>query len=226
MADAGERRIRIALIDDHALVRAGLCLLIERHPRLAVVAEAGRRAEALAAVARAQPDIILLDLDLRGESGLDLIPELLDAASGVRVIVLTGLADAAQHRQAVRLGAMGLVLKEQAEEVLLRAIEKVYAGEAWLDATLVGQVLTELARGHEPPPDPTVARIATLTQREREVLALVGEGLKNRQIAARLSISEATVSHHLTSVFDKLGVASRFDLVVFAYRHGLLPPPR
>jgi DNA-binding NarL/FixJ family response regulator len=97
----------------------------------------------------------------------------------------------------------------------------------WLEGTMIASVLGELTRrSGPPPPDPEGAKIATLTAREREVIALIGEGLKNRQIAKRLFISETTVRHHLTSIFDKLGVADRLELVIYAYRHGLLKPPR
>jgi len=205
----------------------GLCLLIEQHAGMAVVGQAGKRADALAIAACERPDIILLELDLHGESGLDFLTELIQASGGGRVIVLTGLLDSEMHRKAVRLGAMGLVLKNQAADVLITAIEKVHANEVWLTPAMVANVLSELSYPREVVrPTPEAARIAALTTREREVVVLIGEGLKNKQIAARLSISEATVSHHLTAVFDKLGVDNRLDLVIFAYRHGLAHPPR
>jgi DNA-binding NarL/FixJ family response regulator len=215
------------LVDAHELVRVGLCLLIEQHTGMEVVGQAGGRADALAIAAHARPDIILLDLDLRGENGLDFLPELIHASGGGRVIVLTGLLDPEEHHKAVRLGAMGLVLKDQSAGVLIAAIEKVYANEVWLTPMMVAKVLGELSRPREAVRlSPEAARIAALTTREREVVLLIGEGLKNKHIAARLSISETTVSHHLTSIFDKLGVDTRFDLVIFAYRHGLAHPPR
>ncbi|MCZ7572244.1 MAG: response regulator transcription factor [Ardenticatenaceae bacterium] len=219
--------IRVLIVDDHAVVRTGLRMLIETRPGLVVVGEAGNRADALAAAARQHPGIILLDLDLGAENGLDFLPELLSTAGESRVIVLTGLRDTEVHHRAVHLGAMGLVLKEQAAEVLLKAIEKVYAGETWLDRTMTASVLAQLARAREArAADPEAAKIATLTEREREVVALVGEGLKNRQIAERLSISETTVRHHLTSIFSKLEVSDRLELLIYAYRHDLATLPR
>jgi two-component system, NarL family, nitrate/nitrite response regulator NarL len=192
-----------------------------------VVGEAATRAEALQLATRTQPDIILLDLNLRDERGADLLPDLLAAARDARVIVLTGVTDAGEHRQAILGGAMGVVLKDQALDVLVKAIEKVHAGEVWLDSSMIASMLTAIARGSAAEKaDPEVAKIARLTAREREVISLIGEGLKNKQIAERLFISEATVSHHLTSIFDKLGVANRFDLMIYAFRHGLLEPPR
>ena len=226
MQAATTKPIRILIVDDHEIVRVGLSLLIEGRAGMEVVGEAGNGADALAIATRERPDIILLDLNLRGESGLDFLPELIDVSGGGRVIVLTGLLDPEQHRKAVRLGAIGLVLKDQPAAVLITAIEKVSVGEVWLTPAMVANVLSEISRPREiVRPNPEVARIAALTVREREVVALIGEGLKNKQIAARLSISEATVSHHLTSIFDKLGVDNRFDLVIYAYRHGLARPP-
>jgi DNA-binding NarL/FixJ family response regulator len=209
------------IVDDHLVVRAGLRLLIESRPGLVVVGEAANHADALSLAAREQPDIILLDLALGAESGRDLLPELRSAASQSRVLVLTGVSDAVEHRQAIRQGAIGLVLKEQAPEVLLKAIEKVYAGEVWLDRAMLANVLGEMVLGGAKPADAEATRIAMLTDREREVIALVGEGLKNKQIGDRLSITETTVRHHLTSIFTKFGVESRLEMVIFAHRHGL-----
>ena len=219
--------IRILLIDDHAIVLAGLRMLIESKAGLKVVGEAGNRADALALAAREQPDIILLDLDLGRESGLDFLPELLSAAREARVIILTGVRDSQAHHRAVSLGAMGVVPKEKAAEVLIKAFVKVQAGEVWLDRSMMAKVLAEMspARANKKI-DPEAAKIATLTKREREVITLVGEGIKNKQIANRLFISEITVRHHLTSIFSKLNLSDRFDLIIYAYRNGLANPPR
>jgi two-component system, NarL family, nitrate/nitrite response regulator NarL len=224
MSNVSIKPIRVLLIDDHVVMRMGLRMLIENQPGLRVVGEATDRGAAIHSAAREQPDIILLDLDLGDENGLDLLPELRTAAKGARVIVLTGIRNPAEHRQAVRLGATGMVLKEQAVDTLVKAIERVHAGETWLDPALVANLLTERSRARGQDADPEAARIAALTEREREVIALIGEGLKNRQIAERLSISETTVVHHLTSIFNKLGVANRLELVTYAYRHGLAKP--
>jgi two-component system nitrate/nitrite response regulator NarL len=222
-------QIRVLLVDDHELIRTGLRLILEHHPRMAVVGEAANQADALAIAGREQPDIILLDLDLYGESSLDFLPELLTCAGGARVIVVTGIRAPEEHYRAVQLGAMGLVRKEQAAAVLVQAIEKVHAGEVWLDASMIARALAEMSGQRavgEAQPDPQAAMIARLTARECEVIGLIGEGLYNKQIAERLSISQATVSHHLTSIFAKLGLANRFDLVIYAYRHGLAEPLR
>jgi DNA-binding NarL/FixJ family response regulator len=216
--------IRVLLIDDHVVMRRGLRMLIEAQPGLSVVGEATDRDAAILSAACEQPDIILLDLDLGDQSGLDILPELRIAAKGARVIVLTGVRDQVEHRQAVRLGAAGMVLKEQAVDTLVKAIERVHAGETWLDPALVAHILADRSRAHGQDDDPAATGIAALTEREREVIALVGEGLKNRQIGERMSISETTVVHHLTSIFAKLGVANRLELVTYTYRHGLAKP--
>jgi two-component system, NarL family, nitrate/nitrite response regulator NarL len=224
MSNASTNPIRVLLIDDHVVMRAALRMLVESRPEMTVVGEAANSAAAILSAAREQPDIILLDLDLGEESGLDFLPALLAAAKRARVIVLTGIRDLAEHRQAVRLGAMGMVLKGQAFDTLVKAIERVHAGEIWLDPGLVANVLAKRSRVRGQDLDPEAARITALTEREREVIALIGHGLKNRQIGERLSISETTVVHHLTSIFAKLGVANRLELVTYAYRHGLAKP--
>jgi DNA-binding NarL/FixJ family response regulator len=190
---------------------------------LKVVGQASNRSEALALAKSEQPDLILLDIDLGSENGLDFLPELTDTVAGVHVLVLTGLREIESHRRAARLGAAGVVLKEHAADVLLKAIKKVHAGELWLDRSMMGSLLREMTQ--PPKIDAEAAKIATLTRREREVLTLVAEGLKNRDIAARLFISETTVTHHLSSVFAKLGVSDRLELVIYAFANNLAKTP-
>lgn len=226
MPDAIKEPIRILLIDDHVIVRAGLRMLIENHKGMVVVGEAGTRIDALAIAAREKPQIILLDLDMGNESGLDFLRELLDASAGARVVMLTGVRDPEAHRRAVHLGAMGLVLKDKATEVLIKAIEKVHAGEVWLDRSLTASVLSEMSQAREiRRADPDARRISSLTDREREIVGLVSEGLKNKQIGDMLFISEATVRNHLTSILSKLELTDRFELALYAYRHHLAKPP-
>ena len=227
MVTPATKPIRILLVDDHAVVRAGLRLIVQSREGMTIVGEAGNRDDALSLADSEHPDIILLDLDLGGDSGMTLIADLIAAAGEARIIILTGLRDPEAHRQAVLLGAMGIVKKEKAAEVLISAIERVHAGEAWLDPSLMAGVLTEVTRSSRGrKTDPEADKIAALTNREREVITLVGEGIKSKEIAGRLFISETTVRHHLTSIFDKLGVADRVELLIYAYRHGLASPPR
>lgn len=226
MSGKTENLISILLVDDHAVIRTALRLVIENCPGLKMIGEAANRDEALSIIKREQPNIILLDLDLGGENGLDLIPELVDGISQSKIIVLTGLRDPEMHHQAVKLGAMGVVQKENAVDVLINAIERVSAGEAWLDPSLMARVLSEVSPARNKKVDPEAAKIAALSDREREVLALISEGLKNKEIAGRLFISEWTVRHHITSIFNKLDVSDRVDLILYSYRHGLATPPR
>jgi two-component system nitrate/nitrite response regulator NarL len=223
------KSIGVLIIDDHAVVRTALRMFLESQPGLTVVGEAAHPTEALESALHAHPDIILLDIDLGDVNGLDLLPQLRRAAPEAHVLVLTGIRDVEMHRRAVRLGAVGIVRKERAAEVLLEAIAKVYAGEVWLDRALIASVLNEMTQsGKAKPADPEALKIAALTAREREVIALVGQGHRNRHVADRLCISEATVRHHLTSIYAKLNVGDRLELTIYAYRHGLvsLPPRR
>lgn len=217
--------IRILIVDDHLVVRAGLHMLVENHPGMTVVAMASNRAEALELAGRDSPDLILLDLDLGGESALTFLTQLRDTTPSAHVLVLTGLRDTDAHRQAVQLGAMGVVLKEHAPDVLIKAIEKVHAGEIWLDRPTMGRMLREMSAKDEQEPNPELTKIASLTQRERDVVLLIAEGLKNRQIGERLFISETTVTHHLSSIYSKLGVSDRLELVIYAFTHKIAVKP-
>lgn len=213
---------RLFLIEDHLVMRAALKLLLDSRADLQVVGEAANRAEALRGLLELSlpPDIILLDLELSDGAGVDFIPILLEAASPCRVVVLTGTPDMALHRRALELGAMGLVRKEQPPETLLRAIERVRNNEMWIEPALMQSAL---AAPHHSDGDSNIkARIATLSPREREIVALIGQGLKNKPIAARLFLSERTVHSHLASIFRKLSVADRTELALFAARHKLL----
>lgn len=201
-------------------------MIIETRPNFKIIGQANNRLDALDLAAREQPNIILLDLLLNQEDGLELLPELLIAARNARILVLTGVSDTNEHYRAMRLGAMGIVHKAQPGEQLLKAIERVHVGEVWLDQSLSVRLLGEiLGNGEEKKIDPDAVKIKRITAREREVILLIGEGMRNRQIADRLFISEVTVRHHLTSIFNKLEVKDRFELAIYAYRNGLAKPP-
>lgn len=215
--------IKVLIVDDHAVVRTGLRMLIDQNPSMNVVGLAGTSSEALALAAAEQPNIIILDIVLGDEDGLTVLPDLREAAKNSRVLVLTGLRSSESQRRAMRAGAMGIVLKEHAADVLIKAIKKVHEGEVWLDRLMMGRVLQDITE--EKQGDPEREKIASLTEREREVVGLVGEGLKNRQIAQKLFISETTVTHHLSSVFSKLQVSDRLELTIYAFRHGLAKIP-
>jgi DNA-binding NarL/FixJ family response regulator len=199
-------------------------MLIEHDQRMQVVAQAGNRIEALERANATRPDVIILDLVLGDEDGLTFLPELCQASPTSRVLVLTGVQNPDAHRSAIRRGAMGIVLKEHAADQLLKAILKVHDGEVWIERSMMGSMIQELNKPNTV--DPEITKIESLTDREREVIALVGEGLKNKQVGERLFISETTVTHHLSSVFSKLDVSDRLELIIYAFRHGLAKMPK
>ena len=200
-------------------------MLIENHPGTKVVAMARTRVEALEIIAREPLDLIILDLELGGHSALSFIPHLREASNTARILVLTGSRDSETHQKAAQLGALGVVLKEDAADLLLKAIEKVYQGEAWLDRVTLGNLLQQMSIQNKDALDPRAKKISSLTDREREVIALIAEGLKNRQIAERLFISPTTVTHHLSSIYSKLGVTDRLELVIYAFANKLAKVP-
>lgn len=221
-----DARIRVALVDDHAIVRQGLRMLLESDPGLEVIGEASDRAGALSLIAATCPDIVLLDIVLGVDNGLDIIPELRERFPETRILVLTGLRDSQIQRNAIQLGAAGIVEKEAAAEILLKAIRRVHAGEAWIDRRMTAAILADLSTTPAvESADPDEARIQSLSARETEIVGLIGEGLSNKAIAERTHISEITVRHHLSSIYRKLGIRDRLELLLYAYRHKLIPPP-
>jgi DNA-binding NarL/FixJ family response regulator len=213
--------IRILLVDQYPIVRAAVRKVVESQSRAIVVGEAANPAEASRIVRLAKPDLVLLELGLGQESGLDFLSEVRSFAQPVRAVILTSVVDPQCHQQAVELGALGIVSKSDKPEVLLTAIERVHNGEVWLGGHLISSVLTHLLSPEERRETAEAIKIKSLTPREQEMISLVCAGLKNKQIADELSISEVTVRHHLTSVFSKLDVGSRFELLIYAYKHCL-----
>lgn len=222
-SEGTSRTIGILLVDDHTVVRAALRLLIEKQPGMVVVGEAANKAEAIPLAAKELPEIILLDLCLGEESGIDLIPDLLAVSEESRIIILTGVNDPAEHQRAMRQGAMGVVHKETSAAMLIKAIQRVHAGELWLNRNMTAKLVSRLRQDLETPrQEATDDAVRQLTARELEVISLVGEGLKNKQIADRLSISESTVRHHLTSILKKVEVSDRLELLIYAYQNNLV----
>lgn len=190
-------------------------MLLDASPGVRVVGAAASASGALRELAALAPAVILLDLDLGEEDGLEWLPRLQAAAPSARVLILTALRDAGRDEAALRAGARGFVLKDASREVLLRAVAAVAAGELWFEQRLLGGAGGAPAAAHVAEP------FAALTQRERALVLLVAEGLRNEQIARRLGITEKTVRNHLTAVFGKVGVSGRLELIVLAFRHGL-----
>lgn len=217
--------VKVLLVDNHVFIRSGLKLLIESRPGMRVVGAESDCRSGCAHVEQEPPDVILINLEPGEESRLPCVPALLGSYPEARVLIISDIRRPEFYAECMRAGASGVVTKEAAPEVFFKAIEKVSAGELWFERSALGAVLSAMARGDAQRPDPDESKIASLTARELEVIELVGMGLKNKQIADRLFICEATVSHHLTSIFSKLELADRLALVIFAYQHGLARLP-
>jgi DNA-binding NarL/FixJ family response regulator len=214
------------LVDRDRLVCHGLRTLLHAHPTSRIVTQVNTGGEALALLESEHPELILLELDLGAENGLDVMQALLKVKNTAPVLVMTHVRDAEEHRKAMVLGASGVIQKEADLDVLMKAIEKVHAGEIWYDRSKMGGVLRDIVRNeNQRKENPVAISVASLTPRELEVTVLVSKGLKNREIGNRLYISETTVRHHLTSVFEKLGVSNRQELIIFTFRQGLASIP-
>jgi DNA-binding NarL/FixJ family response regulator len=225
MPESSTSLISILLIDSQTLLRAGLRLILEKDPKFTFVGEASGREEALEG-ARLRPNIIILNLNSDGEPELDFLPELSIVAEGARALALIGDLDLESRLRIVRLGVKGMVQKTEPPDSLIAAVKSVYAGEVWLDPRTVSHALDDLLyAGDAKQTGRALNSGVWLTGRERDIITLIGEGLKNKQIAERLCISEPTVRHYLTSIFEKLGVKGRQGLIVYAYQHGLAKPP-
>jgi len=216
--------IRILLIDDHQILLSGLQSLLNSEPGFSVVGTAQNRCESLLA-ANSQPDIILLDLKLGNESTLDFFGELMSVCHRARLLVLTGNTDTDLHLRAVCKGATGVVSKMETSDLLVRAIRKVHAGEMWLNRSTIANAVSQI-QSRQVKLNPAAARIASLTVRELDVISILGTGCRNKEIGERMFISEKTVRHYLTSIYRKLGVEDRLELMVFSNRHGLSRVPR
>jgi NarL family two-component system response regulator LiaR len=204
--------IRLLLVDDHEMVRAGLRTFLGLQPGMEVVGEAGSAEQALALVPRLQPDVVLLDLVLPGMPGVEAVRRLRAAHPAVKVVVLTSFAGEEAVLPAIRAGAAGYLLKDVGPAELAEALRVVHAGGAPLHPAVAATVMHSVAEQARDP----------LTAREREVLRLIARGLSNRLIARELALSEKTVKVHVSAVLGKLGVADRTQAALYAVRHGLV----
>jgi len=220
--DRGPGKVRILLADDHQLFREGLRKLLESEPGFEVVGSASDGEEAVALARQRKPDILLLDLAMPRCSGLDALSELTASASPVRTLILTASIEKAQIAGAIQLGARGVVLKDAAPELLFEGIRSVMAGQYWVGRESVSG-LVQVLRDLMPRPQSRVgAKTFKLTARELEVIETIVAGYTNKEIAQKFAISEQTVKHHLTNIFDKAGVSNRLELVLFAVHHQII----
>ncbi len=221
-------KIRIVVADDHPIFRDGLCKLLALEEDFEVVAQAEDGRQVLDVLQQHEPDILLLDLKMPGLDGLATLQRLQVAKNKTRVIVLTASDDKNEFVQAMKLGTSGIVLKQTATELLIKSIRKVHAGEIWLDSHTTAAVIRQFVANDEAPPPPAPVSAAPrererspLSQREREIVALVAQGFKNKEMAEKMFISEQTVKNHLHNIFDKLGVSDRLELALYAIHNNL-----
>jgi NarL family two-component system response regulator LiaR len=208
--------IRILVVDDHVVVREGLCALIEEWPGVEVAGQAGDGQEAVRLAQKLAPDVILMDLVMPHKDGVEAIREIKEEDPDARILVLTSFSEDRRAFEAVKAGALGYLLKDSSSDEVIQAIYDVYRGELSLQPGLALRVIRELGRptGLPPADEP-------LTDREVEVLRLVAQGLSNRDIGERLGISERTVRSHVSSFLEKLHLANRTQAALYALREGL-----
>jgi DNA-binding NarL/FixJ family response regulator len=216
--------VRILIADDHPIVRDGLKKLLLLEDDFEIVGEAGDGREVLDKVQELDPDVLLLDLRMPNLDGLSALQALQQTNKRTRVIVLTASEDKNEFVQAMKLGCSGIVLKQTAPDLIVKSIRKVNAGEIWLDSHTTAAVMRQFQTGTEANSLSSGGKgreRSPLSAREREIVALVAQGYKNKEMAEKMFISEQTVKNHLHNIFDKLGVSDRLELALYAIHKGL-----
>jgi len=223
----GVEKIRVVIADDHPIVRDGLHRLLTVQEDIDVVGQAADGEELLTHMEVWRPDVILLDLRMPNTDGLTALQTLNSTKNPAKVIILTASEDKNEFVQAMKLGCAGIVLKQTSGDLIVKSIRKVHAGEIWLDAHTTAAVMRQFAASEAaaaPSGSPRGRDRAPLSAREREIVALVAQGYKNKEMAEKMFISEQTVKNHLHNIFDKLGVSDRLELALYAIHKGLHLP--
>ncbi|MFI1801119.1 response regulator [Streptomyces sp. NPDC020379] len=216
--------VRVVLVDDQPLVRSGLRVLMADAPDIDVVGEAGTGAEAVQLVRDTKPDVAVMDIRMPGMDGIEATGLITAAAGATRVLILTTFDDDEYVYGALRAGASGFLVKDMALDDILGAIRVVAAGDGLIAPSVTRRLIAEFAARPDPAPNPRP--VGNITEREREVLTLVGRGMSNSEIAAHLYISVATAKAHIARLLTKLEARDRVQLVITAYEAGLVTPPR
>jgi DNA-binding NarL/FixJ family response regulator len=220
MAQA-KQTIRVLMADDHVIFRDGLRKLLATEDDIKIVGEASNGGDCIKMLAKLKPDILLLDLRMPDKDGLAVLEEVNFDQLPTRVVVLTAAEDDRDVVRAMRLGARAVVLKQSATELLVKSIRKVQGGEIWLDNRMTTEVMKAFSKSAGGGPR---REKPLLSDREKEIVQLVAQGYRNKEIGERLFISEQTVKNHLHNIFDKLGVSDRLELALYAIHHRLIEP--
>ena len=215
------RRTQIVIADDQVLFREALGLLLETEPDFRIVGYASDGAEAVALTRSLEPDVLLLDLAMPRLPGLEALRSIASGSLPVRTILLTGAMTPTDVLTALQHGARGIVLKDVAPDVLFASIRAVMAGQYWIHGEAMSDLVAALRASSSATPG-AASRRFDLTPRELEIVQGIVAGQSNKEIAARLGVTEPTIKHHLTSIFDKVGVSNRLELAMFAIHHGLV----
>ncbi|MCL4253515.1 MAG: response regulator transcription factor, partial [Anaerolineae bacterium] len=210
--------VRILIADDHSVVRAGLRALLEQRDNFRVVAEASTGEEAVQRAQEYRPDVAVLDIRMPGLSGIEACRRIVDTVQGCRVVMLTSYAEDELLLAAIDAGASGYVLKRIGSDELLHAVERVSMGEGMLDPSMTATVFERVREANKAE---DASAFADLTQQELAVLALVAEGLTNRQIAVKLFLGEGTVRNYVSSVLSKINVSNRAEAAIYAVKHNI-----
>lgn len=220
--DDRTRPVRILIADDHPIFRHGLRTLLEGEPGFSVIGEASDGSEVVKLGQKLKPDILLLDLAMPHLDGLEALRELMHSSVPLRTIMLTAAIERPQIFEALMLGARGVLLKDAAAQLIIKSIHTVLNGQFWVGRESVSDLVQYLREISDSSTEKSGKKSFGLSPREREIVSAIVAGYTNKDIATKFSLSEDTVKHHLTHIFDKTGVSNRLELAVFAIHHRLV----